>query len=150
MGVITLTNVFFEPASSSAQTVRVEYRLASSSGAFTLKTNSAPVLSDGTFNPAVVINGLIDGERYSVKITNLCNGTSVIQDFYLGQSCRSYTFTANVGGAFVNFESCISGVGRSRQLASGASTTFCSRVPPTSHSGTGSIVEGTTCYSEDV
>lgn len=139
MGYIKLYNVFFTPPATGNQTVRVEYRPASTpTGTFVLANNAAPILANGDFNPIVTITGLVDGATYTVKVTNLCNGSVATANFVAGQACTSYTVQAGVGGSQVNWVDCQTGADMSVFLIGGAQDTFCSRTGVTS-SGVGEI-----------
>ena len=127
MGYIKLTSVFFSPTATGNQTVRIEYKLASSSGSFILVNNAAPVLANGNFNPEITIPSLVDGETYTVKVTNLCNGSVQAANFQVGQQCTSFTVRANTGGATVQWEDCQTGSPQEAFLADAQQITFCTR-----------------------
>lgn len=124
MGYIKLYKANFNSAPSTGQTVRIEYRLASSTGVFTLFSNSYPVLATGFFSPEVVIPSLVDGETYTIKVTSLCGGGVLTQNITAGASCTSYTVTGSLGGATVQWYDCSSGAPMSKFLNEGEQFTF--------------------------
>lgn len=127
MGEIKLYTINFNPASLVDQTVRVEYRLASSTGAYTLHNNAAPVLANGNFNPEITIPNLTRGEIYTVKVTNLCNGSVKTLNIKVGESCTSFTVSGGLGGATVEWTDCQSGTPLSRYINTNEQFTFCTR-----------------------
>ncbi len=135
MGYIILYSVNFTPSAAEPQTVRVEYRVASNtSGAFFLENGAAPVLANGNFSPILTLgsqSAIADGETYTVKITNLCNGSVQTRDIQAGQGCLQYVLQANTGGATVEWEDCQSGIIKSQFINGGQQNgqPICSRSP---------------------
>ena len=148
MGFIKLYSVLFKDSASVNQTVRVEYRVSSSVGLFTLVNNAAPVLANGNFSPEITISPLTDGETYTVKITNLCNGTVVTKDFKAGVNCTGYTLQANTGGARIAWEDCETGESLAEfYIEAGAQKFICSRSAYYVASGSVTVVSQVPCTS---
>lgn len=127
MGYIIIRRLNFGSTPASNINVRVEYRLASSSGLYTIVSSSTVVLSNGNFSPEIQVSGLSNGETYTVKITPLCGGVPVVQNIVAGESCTSFTLEAQVGGATVEWNNCASGEPQSTFVAQGNQINICTR-----------------------
>lgn len=71
---ITLLTADFDLVPGVNQVATVKYKKQSEpDSAFVTVTTSANIEEDGTFNPSVVITGLLNGIAYVVRVSDNCN-----------------------------------------------------------------------------
>lgn len=84
MGYYVVARTPFMSVPEGIQTVTIKYRLRSLPDLpqnYTLVTGSAQVQPQGVLVSPVTINNLIDGEWYTLWVTNNCGGTGIKKDF---------------------------------------------------------------------
>ena len=135
MGNIILSKLGFSSLPDGMQYASVEYRLASSVGNFELVSQSAPVLRNGNFAPALEIPDLINGQEYTVKATLNCGSSPFLYNFVVGESCTGYTVQGGVDGGRVAWVRCNDGTNDFLDLAFQQQATICARAPYSIASG---------------
>lgn len=88
MPEITIEQVAFDTLVSADQVLTIEHKLATDPDtSFVIDTTSAPVLPDGTLDPAFVISGLLYETYYTVRISNSCGvGAVAYRTFLTGEN----------------------------------------------------------------
>lgn len=132
MGRITLNTLQLGSTLTGNLSVKVEYRIASSTGEFSLVTNNAIVSPDGNstagiFSPAVQITGLTNGTEYTVKVTLNCSGASAVINIVAGVSCQSFTLQGGVQGGSIEWQDCGSGVTQNAFVPFNTQKIICAR-----------------------
>lgn len=79
---ITITSADFDLVPGVNQTATVKYKkLSEPDSAFVTVTTTANIEEDGTFNPSIVITGLLNDLAYVVRVSNNCNSIAVDKQF---------------------------------------------------------------------
>lgn len=101
MSYIRIARVVFDNPPSENQLVTIKHRLSSDpdvDGSYTTDIVGQEINVYGYLLPPLVIDGLLSGELYTVKIINPCDDSEIEQEYLMGDCPDVDTITAISGG----------------------------------------------------